>query len=88
VIVELKVQQVIVVVMVNQVPLVPWDLKVMLAIQVNQAHQVVQVQWVTLVHQVLHFPVKKVKRVFQAQLVFPVHKVPPVSKVNQVEQHL
>ncbi len=41
----------------------------MLVIQANQDHQAAQVQWVILVHQVLHFQVIEVKRVFQVQLV-------------------
>ena len=43
--------------------------RVMLVIQVNKVHQVAQVQWVTWVHQVQHFQVNVVKRVFQVQLV-------------------
>ena len=45
----------------------------MLVIQVNQVHQAAQVQWVIWVHQVLHFQVIVVKRVFQAQLVSTIH---------------
>ena len=41
----------------------------MLVIQDKQVHQVAQVRWVTLVHQVLHCQVNEEKRVFLAQLV-------------------
>jgi len=64
------------------------ELKVMLVIQVNQVHQAVQDQWVILVHQVQHFQVKEVKRVFQVQSVFLVHTVFQVPKENQVDQPL
>jgi hypothetical protein len=59
----------------------------MLAIQVNPVHQVLQVLWVILVHQVLRFQVKKEKRVFQVQSVFLVHKVLQVLMVNQAARH-
>jgi hypothetical protein len=41
----------------------------MLDILANQVHQVVLAQWVILAHQVLHFQVKEVKRVFRVQSV-------------------
>jgi hypothetical protein len=47
--------------------------RAMLAIPVNQVHQVIQVQWVILVHQVQHFRANEVKRVFQVQLVSTTH---------------